>query len=393
MAAHARTTSDAALPKQVIDAINAESSLRRSGGLGASDVPSVHWTAKEHALTKLPSTEVKKLLGFGKSAEWWTQRRPTPLAAVVAPNGVNTATETWTVPKCGSAGAPASAGTFSWLADAPGCINYAMDQQACGSCWAFSAASVFTDRTCLAAAKELGTVVVNVNAPAAIADTTTPDQYKTYKFSPQPILSCARDAAGRYPGCDGVGDLAVPWNYLVHTGTVLANVQHYTAASAGGTVTPCQELTLPVADLRKASATVPQFQVGQAGPPTTAQEFADNIQRMKAEIIANGPIQTGFTVFHDLTGYASGIYKPTTSEQMGGHAVEIVGFGTEEVAGGEKLPYWLVKNSWGPGWGDNGFFKRVMYTAPEQVPSTPGGAPVLSFEMIAHAGTGAVPPS
>ena len=36
----------------------------------------------------------------------------------------------------------------------------------------------------------------------------------------------------------------------------------------------------------------------------------------------------------------------------GGHAITIVGFGVED-----GVDYWTVKNSWGPFWGDNGYFR------------------------------------
>ena len=39
------------------------------------------------------------------------------------------------------------------------------------------------------------------------------------------------------------------------------------------------------------------------------------------------------------------------------HAVAIVGYGTEN-----NKDFWLAKNSWGPSWGDNGFFKILRNT-------------------------------
>lgn len=53
--------------------------------------------------------------------------------------------------------------------------------------------------------------------------------------------------------------------------------------------------------------------------------------------------------------YKSGVYvhqETSTSKKLGGHAVKIIGWGNE---GGQD--YWLVANSWGPTWGDSGFFK------------------------------------
>jgi len=52
--------------------------------------------------------------------------------------------------------------------------------------------------------------------------------------------------------------------------------------------------------------------------------------------------------------YSSGIYSPPVdppkSDLLGGHAVEIVGWGTSEQGEG----YWIVKNSWGCDWGITG---------------------------------------
>ena len=64
------------------------------------------------------------------------------------------------------------------------------------------------------------------------------------------------------------------------------------------------------------------------------------------------PVSAAFTVYADFPTYKSGVYKHTTGQALGGHAVEIIGYGTEN---GED--YWLVKNSWNEQWGDAGTFK------------------------------------
>ena len=49
--------------------------------------------------------------------------------------------------------------------------------------------------------------------------------------------------------------------------------------------------------------------------------------------------------------YASGVFNGCTSNSIN-HAVVVVGYGTEN-----GNDYWLVKNSWGSNWGDNGYIK------------------------------------
>jgi hypothetical protein len=53
--------------------------------------------------------------------------------------------------------------------------------------------------------------------------------------------------------------------------------------------------------------------------------------------------------------YESGILEACPDEgTMSGHAVVIEGYGTEGESG---IDYYLVRNSWGPDWGEEGYFK------------------------------------
>ncbi|XP_071063263.1 pro-cathepsin H-like isoform X3 [Pseudochaenichthys georgianus] len=67
------------------------------------------------------------------------------------------------------------------------------------------------------------------------------------------------------------------------------------------------------------------------------------------------PVSFGFEVTADFMHYKEGVYTSTqckSTADMVNHAVLAVGYGTEE----NSTPYWIVKNSWGPAWGVDGYF-------------------------------------
>jgi C1A family cysteine protease len=70
---------------------------------------------------------------------------------------------------------------------------------------------------------------------------------------------------------------------------------------------------------------------------------------IKKWISSKGPVSAFFIVYQDFYSH-SGVYKYVTGEQVGGHCVSIVGYNDDQGC-------WICKNSWGPDYPDQGFFK------------------------------------
>ncbi|KPJ21130.1 Cathepsin B-like cysteine proteinase 4 [Papilio machaon] len=61
------------------------------------------------------------------------------------------------------------------------------------------------------------------------------------------------------------------------------------------------------------------------------------------------------TVYQDFFHYRDGVYRRSyhgNNELKGFHSVRIIGWGEDR---GDR--YWLVANSWGRQWGENGYFR------------------------------------
>jgi len=88
-----------------------------------------------------------------------------------------------------------------------------------------------------------------------------------------------------------------------------------------------------------------------------AYGISSDVSQIQTEIIKHGPVEADFTVYADFPSYKSGVYQRHSDQVLGGHAIRILGWGTEN-----NVPYWLVANSWNPDWGDKGYFKIVRGT-------------------------------
>jgi len=190
-----------------------------------------------------------------------------------------------------------------------GLIHPIRDQAQCGSCWAFSASEVLSDR-----------YAISKNAPSPV-------------LSPEDLVGCDRGDHG----CDG-GYLSHAWAYLTKTGIVTDTCMPY--VSGGGRVPKCPLACAGQEEFKRYKA---QNSYAIKGPV-----------HMQKEIVQHGPIQVGFMVYGSFMNYQSGIYHKLKSETQpeGGHAVKIVGYGVEN---GKK--YWTVANSWNTDWGEEGFFR------------------------------------
>jgi len=214
------------------------------------------------------------------------------------------------------------------------------DQSACGSCWAHGATETFNDRYCIATGS-------------------------TTMFSTEDAL--ANSGAG---SCNG-GQPTSALNWIARTGVVSGG--DYTDIGKG---TTCAPYSLPTCQHHNIKPPTPEHPACPASDYPTPRSFSsckesgysksfheDKVKggsaysirgesNIQSEIAQYGTVSAVFTVYDDLTAYESGVYQHTSGSFLGGHAVVIIGWGTED-----GTPYWLIKNSWNTDWGDKGLFK------------------------------------
>jgi C1A family cysteine protease len=95
------------------------------------------------------------------------------------------------------------------------------------------------------------------------------------------------------------------------------------------------------------------------------QRITTQAAGIKASINAGFPVVIGFTVY---ASFESGTWwQPSdtgkmpypnvnTEQVLGGHAVAIVGYNDAMTGPGGQTGYFIVRNSWGTGWGQSGYF-------------------------------------
>jgi hypothetical protein len=73
-------------------------------------------------------------------------------------------------------------------------------------------------------------------------------------------------------------------------------------------------------------------------------------ESIKQALIDYGPLIFCMSLYKDFLYYKFGVYEHKWGDRYGGHVMTIVGYD-------DNNQCWIVKNSWGTKWGENGWFK------------------------------------
>ncbi|MBN1355981.1 hypothetical protein JXA40_06875 [bacterium] len=181
-------------------------------------------------------------------------------------------------------------------------VTAVKDQEDCGSCWAFATTAM-------------------VESFIYIYDGNNWD------LSEQQLISCNNLGYG----CNG------GWFYP----------QHY--QNPGGIFESCMPY--------EASDSVPctEGQCQKVAFIDGYEEISSSVNSIK-NALADGPVAVAMYAYSDLRYYTGGCYSHGSSSSVN-HGVLIVGYDDADCSGQGG---WIVKNSWGSSWGDDGFF-RIKY--------------------------------
>jgi cathepsin B len=188
-------------------------------------------------------------------------------------------------------------------------------QKTCGSSYAFAASQAAAERLCIASKDQT-----------------------LRQLSVQELLSC--DVSNQ--GCKG-GYLNTALDYIRSKGLVDEKCFPYQADS--DTVKCDQMCANPTRDRIDGYCIL----FGE-----------DDIKR---DILRNGPVVATTQVYVDFLTYKTGVYvKGDDIPRFSGfQAVKIIGWGVEsENEHNKGNKYWLVQNSWGEDWGENGVARISM---------------------------------
>jgi cathepsin L len=216
-------------------------------------------------------------------------------------------------PRVLDANMPAPAGPLPPSVDwrTKGVVSPVKDQGSCGSCWAFATTQTVESYVALKTGK----------APPIL--------------STQDVVSCAPNPnhCGGDGGCAGA-TAEVGLTYIATAGQALEKDYPYRAVTGSCQSKPRTKYISGWKDLPTNNYTALVYGLAEIGPMAVS-------------------VDAGSWSF-----YSGGIFNGCSLNDIDlDHAVQAVGYGTEN-----GKDYWIVRNSWGSGWGERGFIRLLKHS-------------------------------
>lgn len=185
-----------------------------------------------------------------------------------------------------------------------GAVTAIKNQGQCGSCWAFSAAA-------------------NIEGQLALKKKTV------VQLSEQQLIDCNQN----HQGCNG-GLMNSAFKSVVDIGGIQSSESYpYTAL----------DKKICNFDKSKVVTKLSGFNIVKG-----------NEKHLVQTLFENGPLSVAINA-SPLQFYTNGVYNPSPSQcnpKTLNHGVALVGYGSEN-----GVDYYIVKNSWGTGFGESGYFR------------------------------------
>ena len=235
-----------------------------------------------------------------------------------------------------------------------GLLSAPQEQGSCGSCWAFAATHTYTDYMSIAA----GMTVEGLS-----------QDYMT---------RCNQDTVNGN-GCCGVYNAESPFVFFEEVGAVSETCAPYSLDEYTRRFVRDKKVSLTCQNSCEDSTIpfVPNILCTLRVIPLANDEAVINV-------LQTSPVYALMHVSYIFQLYVCGVF----CEQKRGpnnHAVEIVDYSMDSYPG---TPYWVVKNSWGPNHGEDGYFRIARNLIDPFIAIDPSGVPPSQF--LSSPGGGAV---
>lgn len=205
-----------------------------------------------------------------------------------------------------------------------------IDQGECGSCWAAA-------------------VIGSMRAHALLFRNRT-------LYSIQELVSCVENPkhCGGTGGCDGA-TAVLGMEYIMKYGLRTEDEMPYAAKDL--------ECPADVTSRRAAfaSGSLVEQRGLQLGMKTWTQLPTNKLEPLMRAVYDSGPVAVSIEAGYRWSFYNGGIMHACGKDAIIDHAVLLAGYGEED---SEK--YWLIQNSWGPDWGEEGFIRMQRHDDDEE---------------------------